>query len=127
VSRYFSSNYPGQKSVGLLASPAVAMTGLYADKLGALGVTEVWPDPEYQQMLLDVIKEVKRGNTVESVHSNYVKVCRNLQQKGCSTAIVACTELSALQSELPIETVDAAHVLAEEIVSIVKKNGPSSG
>jgi aspartate/glutamate racemase len=101
------------------------MTGLYTTKLSALGIKDIWPDPESQKMLLDVIKEVKKGNTGESVYSRYVKVCDNLKKKGTKTAIIACTELSALQSDLPIETVDAAHVLAEEIIRIAKRNEPS--
>jgi aspartate racemase len=125
VSSYFRNQYPDQENVGLLASPAVAMTGLYTTKLSALGIKDIWPDPESQEMLLDVIKEVKKGNTGESVYSRYVKVCDNLKKKGTKTAIIACTELSALQSDLPIETVDAAHVLAEEIIRIAKRNEPS--
>ncbi len=126
VSRYFKAKYPEQENAGLLASPAVAMTGLYGTQLSALGIKDIWPDPDYQEMLLNVIKEVKRGNSGEVVRSSYVEVCNNLKKKGSRTAIIACTELSALQCDLPIETVDAAHVLAEEIVRIAKqKESPS--
>jgi aspartate racemase len=120
VSSYFRNQYPAQNNVGLLASPAVTMTGLYTNKLRTLGVKDIWPDPEYQKMLLDVIKDVKKGDAGVSVCSSYVEVCNNLKKKGAKTAIIACTELSALQIELPIEAVDAAHVLAEEIVRIAR-------
>lgn len=120
VSKYVKIHYPNQDKIGLLASPAVAMTGLYTKRFKNLCIKDIWPDPYEQANLLTVIKEVKKGNTGETVRSTYQKVCENLLKKGAETAIIACTELSALRSDLPIETVDAGHVLAEEIVRITK-------
>jgi len=39
-------------------------------------------------------------------------------------ALVACTELSVLNADLPIKTVDAAEVLAKEIVDVAKNIKP---
>lgn len=116
VSGYVKTHFPKQDNVGILASPAVAITGLYTQRFDPLGIKEVWPDQEQQKHLLDIIKSIKQGNTGSRVRAGYKEVCQNLKQKGASIAIVACTELSALSEGLPIQSVDAAEVLAMEIV-----------
>lgn len=120
VSNHVKQACPGQDRIGILASPAVAITGLYTQKFETLGILDVWPDPEYQASLLNVIKSVKSGNTGPNVRDAYESVCENLSSKGAKTAIIACTELSALNCELPIHTVDAAQLLAKEIVRLAK-------
>jgi len=122
VSLHVKINFPGQDKIGILASPAVAMTQLYSKRLKKLGIKDIWPDPDYQDSLFDVIKEVKKGNMGTGVCNKYEKVCEHLSIKGVKTAIVACTELSELYSILPIQTIDAAQVLAMEIVEVVKNS-----
>ncbi len=122
VSIQIKEKFPQQDKVGILASPAVSITGLYRKFLEKLGIKDIWPDPEHQQILFNVIKSVKKGDLGSAVHKDYEKVCEHLKFKGVLTAIIACTELSALGSDLPIETVDAAQVLAEKIVEVVKNS-----
>jgi aspartate racemase len=120
VSSHLKVNFPEHDKVGILASPAVSMTGLYAKRFKKLGIQDVWPDPDYQDRLFHIIKEVKKGNSDPKVQDDYIKVCENLVHKGAGIAIIACTELSALGGDLPINTLDAAQVLAWEIVQIAK-------
>ncbi len=118
VAKYVKDQFQGCTKVGLLASPAVATTGLYAQRFNQLELQDIWPDPDHQEMLLNVIKEVKKGHTAEAVRAVYAAVCHNLIDKGAEIAIVACTELSALGGSLPMRTIDAAEVLAMEIVQV---------
>ncbi len=120
VTDHLIRRFPDHRKIGILASPAVAMTGLYTQRFVPMGLTDVWPDPEAQDCLLQVIKSVKRGDTGPDVTQAYKSVCRNLSDKGATTAIVACTELSALNTDLPVLSVDAAQVLAQEIVDVAK-------
>jgi aspartate racemase len=124
VANYVKTNFPEQGKVGMLASPAVAMTGLYTRQFGHFGIEDVWPDPEHQECLLSIIKSIKQGNTGSRVQEGYTQVCENLKQKGAAIAIVACTELSALGEKLPLQSVDAAEVLAMEIVQVATKLKP---
>lgn len=118
VTRHVKTHFPDQDSVGILASPAVAMTGLYANRFKPMGIDDVWPDPDHQKRLLDIIKSVKKGDTGERVRSELAGVCENLKRRGALMAIIACTELSALGGALPIDCVDAAEILATEIVHV---------
>jgi aspartate racemase len=118
VADYVQTHFPDAGKVGLLASPAVAMTGLYARRFRRMGVDDVWPDRDHQDRLLGIIQSIKQGDTGSQVRAGYTQVGDNLRQKGAAIAIVACTELSALGEKLPIQTVDAADVLAMEIVRV---------
>ncbi len=120
------SHFPGSGKVGLLASPAVAMTGLYTQRFAAVGIDDVWPDPDAQNRLLGVIKSIKQGDTGARVRTEYIQVCGHLKKKGALAVVVACTELSALAEKLPIPSVDAAEVLATEIVRVATNREPSS-
>ncbi len=116
------TRYSKEKKIGLLASPAVAMTKLYTRGFESLGMTEVWPDPERQDLLFRIIRQVKTGRISPDLHLQYARVCQYLKAQGVRVAIVACTELSALGGDLPLDTIDASQVLAEEIVRIVKNS-----
>jgi aspartate racemase len=58
------------------------------------------------------------------VREGYTQVCENLKQKGAAITIVACTELSALGEKLPLQSIDAAEVLAMEIVQVATNRKP---
>ena len=120
VASHVKANYPNQRKIGILASPAVAMTGLYTQRFSRLGIEDEWPDPDHQAQLLSVIKEIKKGNTGETVRDDYKNVYENLMKKGATLLIIACTELSALGGKFPIKALDAAEILAREIVHVAK-------
>ena len=120
VTDHLIRHFPAHRSIGILASPAVGMTGLYTQRFAPLGLTAVLPDPGAQEALFQVIKTVKQGNTGDNVKRDYESVCRHLADKGAELAVVACTELSILDTDLPVPTVDAAQVLAQEVVDIAK-------
>lgn len=124
VTDHLIRHYPDHKNIGILASPAVAMTGLYTQRFTPHGLTDIWPDQKFQEQMLTVIKSVKKGDSGPAVVEAYKKVCSHLAEKGATLAIVACTELSALGNDgdcsLPIPSVDAAQVLAQEIVDVAK-------
>jgi len=120
VTDHLIRNYPNHHNIGILASPAVKITGLYARQFKPLGLVDVWPDPKVHDLLLQIIKSVKKGDTGTKVTRDYQSVCQHLQDKGTGLAIVACTELSALNADLPVQAVDAPQILAKEIVDVAK-------
>jgi len=126
VSDHLKTHFPEHEKVGILASPAVAMTGLYTKRFAQLGIRDIWPDPDAQERLIHIIREIKKGNTGSSIRKAYQAVSENLLKKEAEIAVIACTELSVLGGELPITSIDAAEVLAAEIVKKAKQRGSSS-
>ncbi len=109
------------RKIGLLASPAVNITGIYEKKLAPANFEAIFPDGPYQQRLFDVIRAVKAGTPAEQLYLAYTDIGSHLKQKGADLAVVACTELSALDCTSGIDTLDAAQVLAQHIVNLVKQ------
>ncbi len=113
-------SFPGLSRIGLLGSPALKITGLYEKPFQAAGKILVYPDSEDQDELFRVIRRVKAGDLGGEVRDVYGRICFNLQDRGVSLALVACTELSALGRVEGLPILDAADVLAQRIVSEAK-------
>ncbi|MCM2286455.1 MAG: amino acid racemase [Desulfobacula sp.] len=112
--------HPGCSGIGILASPAIRITGLYDNILGPAGIRMIYPDPEEQKGLFQVIRQVKAGDLGSGVQEQYDRVCGHLKKKGADLAVVACTELSILGREKAPAVLDAAEVLAKRIVDVAK-------
>ncbi|WP_300668636.1 amino acid racemase [Desulfoluna sp.] len=114
------SQNPGIKQAGVLASTAVLITKLYETRFAARGVEVVYPDAPVQDTLLGVIRRVKAGETGEAVRKDFAEICSHLEAKGAEIGILGCTELGIIGDNLPIHSVDAADVLAREIVAVAR-------
>lgn len=108
------------QTIGVLASTAVLSTRLYEKRFEAIGITVVYPTKKFQDKLLDVIKEVKAGNTSQEIIEIYLEICQSLKLAGVDVAIVACTELGVIKTKVPLELIDAADILAKKIVAAAK-------
>ena len=106
---------PGGR-VGILASPAVRLTGLYEGPAREQGVEPVYADEKEEARLLSVIRAVKAGDTGDAVRADLASVVRHMADKGADVLVAACTELGVLGVEAPVPVVDAADALARAIV-----------
>ena len=112
---------PECSKIGILASPAVRMTGLYEKRFHSAGIEVVYPGPVFQERLFNVIKAIKTGDTSVEVVQTYKEICENLNSSGVESVIIACTELSVISSDLPFESIDSAEILAREIIAVAKR------
>jgi aspartate racemase len=116
---------PPCRRVGLLASSAIRILGLYEKALAPLGIAVVYP--EHQPAVMDVIKAVKRGDTGSANRSAFARIANGLMAGETDLLLVACTELSILTESLEEGTpiLDALDVLAAAIVAEgLKSTGP---
>lgn len=114
--------FPEVKKIGLLASPAVRITGLYENVLGPMGLEVIYPKRADEERLFSVIRDVKAGAVGNKTREILREIVDGVRMDGAELGIIACTELSVVNDicfSLPI--FDAADVLANEIVAIVKK------
>ena len=122
---HLKKNHPDCSAVGVLASPAIRITRLYEEKFSPANIKIVYPDQKYQEMLFNVIRQVKAGNIGSAVYKSYTNVCNNLKNQRVGFAIIACTELSALHAQTSLKTIDAAQILAQKIIDIAKQGTPA--
>lgn len=92
----------GAKTVGMLASPATRLTGVFDSAFAERGLTPLTlPDDE---AILDVIRAVKAGHPAHQTGPELGRIARQLRDHGADHLLVACTELSLLTNNLPDDT-----------------------
>ncbi|MCU1726794.1 amino acid racemase [Pseudomonas sp. 7P_10.2_Bac1] len=115
---------PQIKKVGLLASTAVIGLKLYDRLFADHGIEVVAPQTPVQQTVMDSILQIKSGIKDHTTVAVLNEAIKHLETQGAECIIIACTELSVIERLLHSETdiYDAAHLLAEEIVTQAKTN-----
>ncbi|MCW4458032.1 aspartate/glutamate racemase family protein [Microbacterium sp. MPKO10] len=105
--------------VGLLATEALIDAGLYQEALSERGLEAVVPTPQIQARLMQVIYQVKAGDTGRVVRDVTASILDALARQGVTSVIAACTEISVLVSRLTtsIPVIDPSHALALRAVS----------
>ncbi|MEM9634631.1 MAG: amino acid racemase [Pseudomonadota bacterium] len=103
--------------VGILASPAVRMTGIYEGPLSARGLNTVYPRDE--DRILSSIKALKISAGDVAARESVCEAAMELENEGCEVLLVGCTEFSLLAYELRsrFEIVDSLDVLVDATVS----------
>jgi len=111
----------GPRRIGLLASPAVRLVGLYKARMEQAGLEVIFPDTSHEERLLDVIKAVKAGKQGTKEQNDYALVAQHLRQTGAEALLIACTELSVLTlPDMGCPVVDALDALVEATISTAR-------
>lgn len=116
-----SHRFPSARCVGLLGSDAIRITGIYDNFLKKQNLRAVYPQPNEQQRLMLVIKDVKAGKTCEAVREVFEEIVSDITTEGAEVIVIACTELSVITGgTFVLPVIDALEVLAEHTVAVVK-------
>lgn len=107
---------PKPRKIGMLASPAVRMVGLYAKHLSDVDLEALFPDKAGETAVFEMISAVKANTVTEELRSNYARASARLIEAGADAFLVACTELSLLPAPKGRPSVDALDVLVDETV-----------
>lgn len=109
----------GARRVGMLASPATRLVGVFDEAFAAQGLDPVWREEEG---LLQVIRAVKAGAGEAETGPALRSEAEALLAAGADHLLVACTELSLLTGHLPDGAAhsDSLDCLVGAIVSFAK-------
>ena len=110
------------RRVGILASPAVRMVGLYKARMEEAGLEVIFPGPRDEQTLLAVIRAVKAGRLDDTQRQSYAGVAAALLEAGADALLVACTEFSVIGAPPGIAgpVVDALDALVEATIATAR-------
>ncbi|MFB9848347.1 aspartate/glutamate racemase family protein [Oceanisphaera arctica] len=113
---------PNIRKVGMLASTAVENIRLYHDKFDVEDVETLFPSPEHQDNVMELIKRVKAKTHDADILARYHEAAEDLKSRGAECLVLACTELSVISDKLTTDlpVYDASQLLAEHIVYRVK-------
>ena len=90
----------GARRIGMLASPATRLAGVFAAPFAAHGLTPVFlPD---DSGLLAIIRAVKAGEALATLKPRLTQEAEALLAQGADHLLVACTELSLMTDALPV-------------------------
>lgn len=109
----------GARRIGMLASPAVRLTGVFDAAFAAQGLTQVFPADD--TAVLSLIRAVKSGARPDS--ARLVEQARHLiDELSCDHVLVACTELSLMTPGFPgdLPWSDSLDCLTAKIVRLAK-------
>lgn len=107
------------KRIGMLASPAVTIIGLYDGPLRAVGLEPIHAEGEDADHLLAIIRAIKAGARLASVTTDFDTLAGRFKDRGAEALLIACTEFSLLpKPAIGLPVVDALHVLVAETVRI---------
>lgn len=117
---------PGVARVGLLASSALRLVGLYEPAFGRLGIEVLHPESIAQGAVMDLIRAVKAGNPTEAQIRAVNAAVTSLESAGADHLLIACTELSVVADQLmaSVPVHDASEILAAAIVQTSRQAGP---
>jgi aspartate racemase len=110
---------PRPRRIGMLASPAVKLMGLFEARLRRSGFEPLFPGKDSEDRLLDVIRAVKGGNASAAQRTAYAQVAKELEQAHADAFLIACTELSVLGAPAGISrpVLDTLDVLVDATIA----------
>jgi len=117
-------NQSNIKTVGLLASPAVLITGLFKKAFDRRNIILEYPSDQFQEKVLKSIKEIKAGNCgKEQIKTNQIAI-DYMVENDSEAIIIGCTELSVIAKDISFKVpfYDSSQILAKNVVKIVKSN-----
>ena len=104
--------------VGMLASPAVRLTGLFDEALAPFSKKTLWPSDD--DKMLDAIQLIKKQGPAESAKRILQAASNELADAGAMVQLIACSEFSLFTTEnirAPgVELIDTIDVLVKHIV-----------
>lgn len=118
---------PPLRRIGMLASPAVRIVGLFDRRFRACGLVPVYPSGTDQTVVLSLICAVKAGRVTDTLLEAHASVVQRLVNDGVDALLIACTELSILPPpQVGAPVVDTLEVLVKALVATAKGNGVCS-
>lgn len=120
-----SSMLPGvSRRIGLLASPAVRLTGLFERHCASSGIEILAPGGRDEEAVLSIIRAVKAGSVSDAHKQAYRVAADGLVRHGAQCLVIACTELSVLAGRLDdglagagVPVLDTLDVLVDDILA----------
>ena len=87
------SAYPQVERVGVLATDACLLAGVYQEELLAKNKMAILPGSEDQLECMSLIANIKTGNTSSDVRHRMAELAGRLVAQGAETVIAGCTEI----------------------------------
>jgi len=118
--REIEVEYPDTRCVGVLATDACLVAGIYQTALQSIRCTVVSPEVSDQQECMRLIGQVKSGDTGELVKQRMTELAERLIAAGAEVVVAGCTEIPLVLGNKAIEVpvISSTDVLAKRTVAL---------
>jgi len=108
-------------TVGILGSPALALTEVYDNAFSSHGLQAIYP--ENQQKMLNAIRLIKENSKSADARQLLQNEAQKLILRGSERLVIACSEFSLISDCLPsiYPAIDSIDVLAKAVVDFVNQ------
>lgn len=108
----------GVQTVGVLATESTVVADIYGSEASAAGMAVLYPSRETQRRTSDIIDRVKRGEQIDAWALRGVS--QELRDRGCERILLACTELSCVTGQAPLDPVflDPMDILVRKSITL---------
>ena len=109
----------GISKAGLMAVGICANRQLYPAAAAASSLTFACPDDEAQATLMPIVRQIKGGDSGETVRKRMREIALGLVAQGAEVIVAGCTEIPlVLDDDLPVPLVSSTDVLAQRTVAL---------
>jgi len=118
----FAARYPAAKRAGLLAGTGCLDAQLYQKALAAKGVEAVLLDAEAQARFMELLYQIKRGDTSNAARAEMKALADLLIAAGAEVVVAACTEVPLVlaQGDIAKPLLDSTAVLVERTLAYAR-------
>jgi aspartate racemase len=105
----------GFRRVGVMGTQWLVDSGIYTEKLRAVGLEVIRPaEEECRAVDRIILEELVRGVFEPEATACLQSVCAALHERGCDAVVLGCTELPIVlnDSNCPLPTLDSTRLLA---------------
>ena len=108
----------GIKRAGIMATSGTSKSGIMQKALEAYEIEAVLPDPDGQDVIMQIINDIKAAKVIE--HSVFKAQSDKLLEAGAENIVLSCTELSLLKRYFDLDSThtDAMEVLAKRSIEL---------
>lgn len=114
----------GLSRVALLGTRYTMESDFYPEELAARNITMLLPEPEERTRVHDAIyHEMGKGKFLPETRADFIRIIRQLQDRGAEGVILGCTEIPILlqQRDSPIPVFDTTLIHATAAVNFALK------
>lgn len=117
--REIELEHPQAKNIGILATDACLVAGVYQAELEATGKIVVLLETAAQQECMRLIGRIKAGDTSTEVQAKMTGLANQLIEAGASAVIAGCTEIPLVlkNNDINAPLISSTDVLAKRTVA----------
>lgn len=117
---------PEARTVGVLATDACRLAGVYQDAVGRSGRSVLLPDETEQAELMALIFRIKAGERGAGVKARMTELAGALANRGADVLVAGCTEIPLVidSGDTGVPLLSSTEVLAERTLALANGSEP---